>query len=56
MCGIVGLHKNNNKVNNQFIINACAKMNKRGPDNSEILSISTMFASVMLDLYFGFNN
>lgn len=39
MCGIVGLHSNS-KVETQFIINACAKMNKRGPDNSEILSLS----------------
>ena len=39
MCGIVGLH-NNTKVDTQFVINACAKMNKRGPDNSEMLSLS----------------
>ena len=39
MCGIVGLY-DNTKVDTQFVINACVKMNKRGPDNSEMLLLS----------------
>ncbi len=39
MCGITGMHSIK-KVNTKFILNSCLKMNKRGPDNSEILSLS----------------
>ena len=39
MCGIVGL-QSSSKVDTQNVINACAKMNRRGPDNSEILLMS----------------
>ena len=39
MCGITGMHSIK-KVNTKFVLNACLKMNKRGPDNSEILSLS----------------
>ncbi len=51
MCGIVGLH-NKNKVDTQFIINACAKMDKRGPDNSEmfLLSNNICFGHVRLSI------
>jgi len=39
MCGIVGVHSKSN-VNTQFVLNACANMNKRGPDNSDVFSFS----------------